>query len=30
MTMVLLEGLDQFKNPVTTLGLEPATFRLVA
>jgi hypothetical protein len=25
-----LEGLGQFKNPVTSLGTEPATFRLVA
>jgi hypothetical protein len=28
--MVRLEGLGQFKNPITTLGIEPATFRLVS
>jgi hypothetical protein len=28
--MVLLEGLCQRKIPVTPLGIEPATFRLVA
>jgi hypothetical protein len=27
---VQLEGLGQFKNPVTSLGIEPVTFRLVA
>jgi hypothetical protein len=26
---VRLEGLGQFKNPVTSSGIEPATFRLV-
>jgi hypothetical protein len=25
-----LEGLGQLKNPMTSLGIEPATFRLVA
>jgi hypothetical protein len=25
-----LEGLDQLKNPMTSSGIEPATFRLVA
>jgi hypothetical protein len=25
-----LEGLGQLKNPVISLGIEPATFRLVA
>jgi hypothetical protein len=24
------EGLGQFKNPITSYGIEPATFRLVA
>jgi hypothetical protein len=28
--MVLLEGLGELKNPVTSSGIEPATFRLVA
>jgi hypothetical protein len=28
--IVRLEGLGQFKNPVTSLGFEPANFRLVA
>jgi hypothetical protein len=28
--IVKLEGLGKFKNPVTSSGLEPATFRLVA
>jgi hypothetical protein len=28
--MVGLEGLGQLKNPVTSSGIEPATFRLVA
>jgi hypothetical protein len=27
---VLLEGLGQFKNPMTSLEIEPATFWLVA
>jgi hypothetical protein len=27
---VRLEGLRQLKNPVTSLGIEPATFRLAA
>jgi uncharacterized protein YbbC (DUF1343 family) len=27
---VLLEGLGQLKNPITSMGVEPATFRLVA
>jgi hypothetical protein len=27
---VRLEGLDQLKNPMTSSGVEPATFRLVA
>jgi hypothetical protein len=27
--MVWLEGLGQFKNPMTSSGIEPATFRLV-
>jgi hypothetical protein len=27
--IVRLEGLDQMKNPVTSSGIEPATFRLV-
>jgi hypothetical protein len=27
---VRLEGLAQLKNPVTSSGIEPATFRLVA
>jgi hypothetical protein len=26
---VRLEGLDQLKNPVTLLGIEPAIFRLI-
>jgi hypothetical protein len=28
--IVRLEGLGQLKNPVTSSGIEPATFRLVA
>jgi hypothetical protein len=28
--IVRLEGLGQLKNPMTSLGFEPATFRLVA
>jgi hypothetical protein len=28
--IVRLEGLGQFKNPMTLSGFEPATFRLVA
>jgi hypothetical protein len=28
--IVRLEGLGQLNNPVTSLGIEPATFRLVA
>jgi hypothetical protein len=28
--MVRLEGLGKLKNPITSLGLEPATFRLLA
>jgi hypothetical protein len=28
--IVRLEGLDQLKNPMTSSGIEPATFRLVA
>jgi hypothetical protein len=27
---VLLEGLGQLKNPVTPLGIESTTFRLIA
>jgi hypothetical protein len=27
---VRLEGLGQLKNPLTSLGIEPATFQLVA
>jgi hypothetical protein len=27
---VRLEGLDKLENPMTSLGFEPATFRLVA
>jgi hypothetical protein len=27
---VRLEGLDQVKNPMTSSGIEPATFQLVA
>jgi hypothetical protein len=27
---VRLEGLGQLKNPMTSTGIEPATFRLVA
>jgi hypothetical protein len=27
---VRLEGLGQLKNPMSSLGFEPATFRLVA
>jgi hypothetical protein len=27
--IVRLEGLEQLKNPMTSLGIEPATFRLV-
>jgi hypothetical protein len=27
---VLLEGLDQLRNPMTQSGFEPATFQLVA
>jgi hypothetical protein len=30
MAIVLLEGLGQQKNQVTSSGIEPATFRLVA
>jgi hypothetical protein len=30
MAIVRLEGLDQLKNPMTSSGFEPATFRLVA
>jgi hypothetical protein len=29
-TMVQLEGLGQFKNPIISSGIEPATFQLVA
>jgi hypothetical protein len=29
-TTVKLEQLGQLKNPLTSLGIEPATFRLVA
>jgi hypothetical protein len=28
--IVRLEGLGQLKNPVTSSGIEPATFRLVS
>jgi hypothetical protein len=28
--LVQLEGLSQLKNPVISLGIEPATFQLVA
>jgi hypothetical protein len=28
--IVLLEGLGQLKNPVTSSGIEPETFRLVS
>jgi hypothetical protein len=28
--MVLLEGLGKMKNPLTSSGIEPATFQLVA
>jgi hypothetical protein len=28
--VVRLEGLDQLKRPITSSGIEPATFRLVA
>jgi hypothetical protein len=28
--IVQLEGLGQLKNPVTSLGIEPMTFHLVA
>jgi hypothetical protein len=28
--MVLLEGLGQLKNPITSWGFDPATFQLVA
>jgi hypothetical protein len=28
--IVRLEGFGQLKNPITLLGIEPATFRLVA
>jgi hypothetical protein len=28
--IVRLEGLGQIKNPITSSGIEPATFRLVA
>jgi hypothetical protein len=27
MAIVLLEGLDQLKNPMTSSGIEPATFQ---
>jgi hypothetical protein len=30
MAIVRLEGLGQLKNTVTSLGIEPATFQLVA
>jgi hypothetical protein len=30
MTIVRLEGLGQLKNSMTSLGIEPATFRLEA
>jgi hypothetical protein len=30
MTMVWLEGLGQLKNPVTSSGIKPVTFQLVA
>jgi hypothetical protein len=30
MVKVQLEGLGQLKNPMTSLGIEPTTFRLVA
>jgi hypothetical protein len=30
MVIVRLEGLGQLKNPMTSAGIEPATFRLVA
>jgi hypothetical protein len=30
MAMVRLEGLGQFKNPMTSSRIDPATFRLVA
>jgi hypothetical protein len=29
MAMVLLEGLGQLKNPMTSLGIEPVTSQLV-
>jgi hypothetical protein len=28
--IVRLDGLDQLKNPMTSTGIEPATFRLLA
>jgi hypothetical protein len=30
MAIVQLEGLGKLKNPMTSSGIEPATFRLVA
>jgi hypothetical protein len=30
MAIVQLEGLGQLKNPVTSLGIDPATFQLIA
>jgi hypothetical protein len=30
MAIMQLEGLGQLKNPVTSSGMEPATFQLVA
>jgi hypothetical protein len=30
MAIVQLEGLGQLKNPMTSSGIEPVTFRLVA
>jgi hypothetical protein len=29
-TIVRLDGLDQFNNPVASSGIEPATFQIVA